>query len=566
MKRQGELKSRIFKNMSVLAGVTLLLTSILVSTVIYNTFYNVMKQDVKDEASMLAEMLDKTGGGYLLEGNENEYINRITLISAEGVVLYDSLTKIDSMDNHLNRPEVIGAAEKGTGESTRVSDTLGKQNYYYAVLLKNGNILRVANEIKSVYAVVFNTVPYLLLIGTAVFVLGLGLANWQTKKIVDPINEIDLEEPSNNDIYDEFSTLLVRIERQNMLLKHQMEELKEKQEEFSAITQNMREGLIILDNNSNILSINSSARKLFNVKGDDYLNKHILTVNRSAEMQAVVEETVGGNTGEAIISANGKQYQILGSPVTAKGAAKGIVLLVLDVTEKMAAEKMRREFSANVSHELKTPLTSILGFSEIMKDGLVKNKDVPELAGRIYSEADRLVKLIEDIIKISRLDEGNVDIPLEDIDLYLLSQNVSERLKPAADKKGVILKVTGESAVIKGVRQILDEMIFNLCENAIKYNNAKGKAEINVTVSEQGVLFKVTDTGIGIPAKHHDRVFERFYRVEKSHSKETGGTGLGLSIVKHGAKYHKAEVKLESDPGKGTTISILFPRSFVPQN
>lgn len=559
MKRKGEMKRKIFKNMCFLAGTTLLLTSILVSIVIYGTFFNQMKHDVKDEAEMLADILDTSGTSYLLKGTGKKYINRITLIAPDGGVLFESVSDINAMDNHLDRPEIIEAISKGAGESTRVSDTLGKQNYYYAVLLENGDILRVANTINSVYSVVFSTIPYLFIIASAVFIMSIVLADWQTKRIVDPINALNLEDPISNDVYDELSTLLVRIEKQNMQIKYNMDDLHEKQEEFSAITQNMREGLIILNNGSYILSMNQSARKLFNVEEDDYLNKHILTVNRSAEMQTVVADAAGGNTGEAVLSTGGRQYQLLGSRVTAKGATRGIVLLILDITEKQAAEKMRREFSANVSHELKTPLTSILGFAEIMKDGLVKKEDVPELAGKIYAEADHLVTLIEDIIKLSRLDEGSIDLPREDVDLYLLSQDVCERLKPAADRKGVLLTVTGGSAVINGVRQILDEMIYNLCDNAIKYNNANGKAEINVSGSEQGVLLSVSDTGIGIPDKQHDRVFERFYRVDKSHSKGTGGTGLGLSIVKHGAIYHKAEVKLESEPEKGTTISILFP-------
>jgi len=531
---------------------------VLITGATYGKFYDNMKADVKNNAAYIAAAVNMLGTDYLHEINKSDDTSRITLISSDGTVLYDNMEDISAMDNHLNRPEVLSALKKGIGEAVRLSDTMDKQTFYYAVKLDNGTIIRLSKTMSSVYYEVGSLVPYMLVIAVVVFTLAMLIAKRQTKKIVVPINGLDLENPLSNDIYDELSPLLVRIEKQNKQIERQMRELKEKQEEFFAITKNMSEGLIILDNNAHILSINRSALEMLGIGNKDYHSKHILTINRSLPLQTAVEKSIKGASCQEILPVGKYQYQIIANPVFIDNNLKGVVLLIIDITEKYEAEQMRREFSANVSHELKTPLTSISGYAEIMKNGLVKAEDMYKFAEKIYNEASRLINLIDDIIKLSSLDENSMKRPVDQVDLLALSKDVVSRLTNKAEEKNIKLSVTGERAVITGTKQILEEMIFNLCDNAIKYNRDGGSVDVSVLYRGKNIVLTVSDTGIGIPKEHQGRVFERFYRVDKSHSKSTGGTGLGLSIVKHGAIYHNAAIELESQVGKGTTIRIIF--------
>jgi two-component system phosphate regulon sensor histidine kinase PhoR len=554
------MKRRIFASMGVLAFVTILISSVLISAVMYRQFSHGLRQEVRSLAIYVATGLDIGGEDYLSAVQGVSKTSRITLIAPDGMVLFDSDAEAKAMENHLDRPEVATALRQGYGEASRLSATLGSQTFYYAVKLDDGSILRIANTVDSIYAAVLSFMPHMLVIAIVTLILATLIANWQTQRIVTPINALDLENPMSNEVYDEISPLLTRIAKQNLQIEKQMAELVKKREEFTAITENMREGIVILDGKAIVLSINKSAKRLFGVKNDTRLQqRHVLALNRSLAIQTAVEQAIKGTPCEKTLALRGRQYQVMASPVWIDNTVRGVVLLILDVTEKLAAEEQRREFSANVSHELKTPLTSISGYAEIMKDGLVKQEDIPRFAGRIYTEANHLIDLVENIIRLSGLDEGKVELANEDVDLFSISQAVCSKLAPLAVQKGITMQITGESATISGAKQILESMIYNLCENAIKYNVENGRVDISVLPSNKGIVLTVADTGIGITPEHQERVFERFYRAEKSHSKATGGAGLGLSIVKRGAMYHNAKIELESQPDRGTTIRLCFP-------
>jgi two-component system phosphate regulon sensor histidine kinase PhoR len=553
------MKRKIFGNMFLLTIISVALSSVLISYVMYGNFYSFMKQEMKKEANYIAMAVELNGDQYLTQVANKVNANRVTLIAADGTVLFDSYYAAADMEKHANRPEFKEALRTGSGDSSRFSSTMSKQTFYHTLLLKDGTVLRVANTTDSVFASIMSSVPYLVLIMLVILALAMFLASRQTKKIIKPINELNLENPILNDTYDELSPLLTRINKQNKQIKTHIDELQKQQREFLTITENMSEGLVLLSSTTTILSINQSAIKMFCIESGDYIGKDILTVNRNLELQRVVEQAKQGQAGEGLMTQNGLYYQLMANPILKDSKVSGIVLLIFNVTEKHQVEQMRREFSANVSHELKTPLQSINGYAEIMKSGLVKPDDTPRFIEIIYSESQRLITLVDNIIRLSRLDENHIDFPREDVDLLALSREVLNRLIPQAEKKGVTLSASGEGAVITGVWQILEEMVYNLCDNAIKYNRANGRVDVTVSSSEKGAALSVSDTGIGIPQKHQNRVFERFYRVDKSHSKATGGTGLGLSIVKHGALVHNAKIKLTSEPGQGTTIEILFP-------
>jgi two-component system phosphate regulon sensor histidine kinase PhoR len=554
------MKRRIFASMGVLAFVTILISSVLISAVMYRQFSHGLRQEVRSLAIYVATGLDIGGEDYLSAVQGVSKTSRITLIAPDGMVLFDSDAEAKAMENHLDRPEVATALRQGYGEASRLSATLGNQTFYYAVKLDDGSILRIANTVDRIYAAVLSFMPHMLVIAIVTLILATLIANWQTQRIVTPINALDLENPMSNEVYDEISPLLTRIAKQNLQIEKQMAELVKKREEFTAITENMREGLVILDAKAVVLSINKSAKRLFGVKNDTRLQqRHVLALNRSLALQTAVEQAIKGTPCEQTLALRGRQYQVMASPVWIDNTVRGVVLLILDVTEKLAAEEQRKEFSANVSHELKTPLTSISGYAEIMKDGLVKQEDIPRFAGRIYTEANHLIDLVENIIRLSGLDESKVELANEDVDLLSISQAVCSKLAPLAVQKGITMQITGESATISGAKQILESMIYNLCENAIKYNVENGRVDISVLPSNKGIVLTVADTGIGITPEQKERVFERFYRAEKSHSKATGGAGLGLSIVKRGAMYHNAKIELESQPDRGTIIRLCFP-------
>ena len=546
--------------MCLLALVTILLSSLLVTIVYYANSDARMKSEVREETRFVRGAVELSGQDYL--ATVENTANRITLIDTDGTVLYDNQADPATMENHSDREEFQEASTAGAGEATRISDTIAEQTFYYAVKLQNGQVLRVAATTDSVFAAVLAVLPWILGVEVLVAVCTVLFSNFLTKKIVAPINRLDLDHPADNEIYDELSPLLGKISRQNEVIAQQMKSLREKQEEFTSITENMSEGFLVLDNNTDILSYNTSALRLLGCPDAQAGGREsALTLNRSASFRSVVDGALSGKRSQQLLRENGRCCQVLGNPVLRDGEVVGAVVVILDITEREERENLRREFTANVSHELKTPLTSISGFAEIMQNGMVKPADVPRFAGNIYTESQRLISLVDDIMRLSRLDEEDVQLPSEDLDLLALAQDVARRLEPAAKEQGLTVAVRG-SGSIRGVRSIVDEMVYNLCDNAVKYNRKGGSVTITVTEGPREVSLSVADTGIGIPAADRERVFERFYRVDKSHSKEIGGTGLGLSIVKHGAAFHNAQVRLESQEGKGTTVTLTFPRRY----
>ncbi|MBM7582174.1 two-component system phosphate regulon sensor histidine kinase PhoR [Caldicoprobacter guelmensis] len=554
------MKRRIFLSMCFLAVLTILLSGAMTFAVVYRQIFHIMQREIEKEAFYISASLENVEDPVPVLQNVSAKAHRITLIASDGTVLFDNAEKPENMENHRNRPEVLAALKNGIGKSVRLSRTLGKQTFYCAVLLRNGMVLRVANVVDSVYSAMLNLVPYTLLITAVTIAFALLIASRETKKIVEPINALNLQNPLSNEVYDELSPLLMRIAQQNKQIEDQMRALREKHEEFNAITENMNEGLILLNEKADILSINKSAIRIFG--GHDrnsYLNKNIITLSRDLTLRAAVKKALEGDHCEEILEMSSCHYRITANPVWANGQVKGAVVLILDITERYAAEQMRREFSANVSHELKTPLTSILGYAEIIKNRMVKEEDIPRFAERIYNEARHLISLIDDIIKLSRLDEEHIDIPRKKVSLLELAKKVCARLEPLAKEKGVTVTVSGDKGVVLGIEEILEQMIYNLCDNAIKYNKKNGRVDVTILQQDNKVILTVSDTGIGIPKEHQSRVFERFYRVDKSRSSRTGGTGLGLSIVKHGAMHHNAKIELESQPGQGTTIRVIFP-------
>ena len=546
------------KNMCLLALVTILLSSLLVTIVYYANSDARMKSEVREETRFVRGAVELSGQDYL--ATVENTANRITLIDTDGTVLYDNQADPATMENHSDREEFQEASTAGAGEATRISDTIAEQTFYYAVKLQNGQVLRVAATTDSVFAAVLAVLPWILGVEVLVAVCTVLFSNFLTKKIVAPINRLDLDHPADNEIYDELSPLLGKISRQNEVIAQQMKSLREKQEEFTSITENMSEGFLVLDNNTDILSYNTSALRLLGAEAVP-AESHVsaLALNRSAGFRSAVDGALAGKRSEQLVRQGGRCCQVMANPVLRDGEVEGAVVVILDITEREERENLRREFTANVSHELKTPLTSISGFAEIIKNGIVKPEDIPRFAGNIYEESQRLVTLVDDILNLSRLDEADVQLEREDFDLSSLARDVAGRLKASAKKNGVVITVIGDKAEINGVKSIVDEMVFNLVDNAVKYNKQNGRVTVTVDSSSDGTALTVTDTGIGIPQADVDRVFERFYRVDKSHSKEIGGTGLGLSIVKHGAAFHNAKVSLQSTEGEGTTVRLVFP-------
>ena len=554
------MKKKIFWDTFVIALFGVLAAVLAVTYLMYREMYTNMEQEVRTEARFLSEAVRGEGKEYLERLDENGKHNRITLIDPDGTVEYDNAAAASDMSNHLQRPEVQAAMQNGEGSDVRESDTLGEQIFYAAVLLEDGSILRVARTTDSVAGLVMIYIPYIISICIVIAGIAFLLARLLSHEIVEPINNLNLEDPLAQDIYEELSPLVSRIARQNSSIEAAMQSLKEQKEEFSAITEHMSEGLIVVDCCGLVLSINGLAKKVFDVRGDDYQNHNILRLNRSVAMQNVVETALEGHDGEGMFQRNGRTYQLLSNPVYVEEKQRGVIILLLDVTEKEAAERQRREFTANVSHELKTPLQSISGYAEILQNGMVNTEDVPRFSERIYKEAQRLIRLVEDIIQLSQLDEGPASDRKEAVPLRSLAEEVVSRLGQVAEQNVISLSVSGEDAVVMGSRQILDEMIYNLCDNGIKYNQPGGHVSVNIALEESGsTVLSVQDDGIGIPEDSQSRVFERFYRVDKSRSKGRGGTGLGLSIVKHGAAFHGAQLKLESTLGEGTKISVIFP-------
>ena len=551
------MKKKISITMCLMTAVSVIITAVMISLVIYRKNYNEMKSMIRAEAEYISQAIDTEDINYL-ESVKNVTPSRITWIDSNGNVIYDSAG--ENLSNHSDRPEIIDAVKNGSGESSRLSETFSEQTYYYAVKLTNGTILRMSDTTSSIYHDIFSALPYTVIVIAIIIILAIIVSNNETEKIIKPINELDLDNPSNNLKYDELAPLLRRIEKQNSDIEKYISELKAKQVEFETVTENMSEGLIIINQKSTILSCNKSAVAIFGGGEYNYISKSVFDLNHSKNFVDAVENAVVGKHDETALTINNRSYMVITNPVKHFDKISGAVIIIIDVTEKESREELRREFSANVSHELKTPLTAISGFAEIMKDGWAKPEDYQMFALKIYNETQRLINLIEDIIKLSRLDENKIEITKESVDMLVLAKDAAARLSSKAKDKNISVTVNGDHGNITGVRQILDEMIYNLCDNAIKYNKKNGKVEVIVKDYISNVSVTVKDNGIGIPAEDLDRVFERFYCVNKSHSKESGGTGLGLSIVKHGAIFHKAKINIDSTLGIGTSIEIVFKK------
>ena len=546
--------SKIFKSILSVAVAVLMASLIIIIGVLYPYFGGVQESQLKDALSLAAEAAQQLGESYLEKLDSDRY--RLTWVSSDGTVIFDSHADAAAMENHADREEIQEALRNGAGSSIRQSSTLVEQTIYEATRLTDGSVLRISVSRATALVLVLGLLQPIAIVLVIAIALSAWLAHRMAKRVVEPLNKLDLDKPMENEAYEELAPLLRRINTQHREIKTQMQTLKRKQDEFEQITGNMKEALVLLDGNGRIVSINPAARELFGVDvsciGDDFL-----TVNRKQTMRQAISDAREDGQAFFRASMNGREYQFDLNRIDSDGTVQGIVILAFDITEQVNAEKHRQEFTANVSHELKTPLQSIIGSAELMENGIVKEEDVPRFIGHIRKEASRLVYLIDDIIRLSQLDEG-AEMPHEDVSLRVLSEEVCETLADAAKLKDVSLEVTGDDGVINGVRRLLYEIVYNLCDNAIKYNNQGGQVKVSVSEQHGAVQISVSDTGIGIAPEHQDKVFERFYRVDKSHSKQSGGTGLGLSIVKHAVQYHRGKITVESELNKGTTISVQF--------
>ena len=546
---------RIFRS-TLLVGVVVLLAALaLVMGVLYSYFGRVQESQLRDELSLAAVGVTQSGEDYLRQLKSDQY--RITWVAADGSVLYDTQADASAMENHAQRQEVRQALAYGEGESSRYSSTLLQKTVYYAKLLPDGTVLRLSSVRVTAGVLMLNMLQPLLLLVIAVLILSGVLAGRLAKRITEPLNRLDLENPLENDTYEELAPLLRRMEHQRRQIDLQMDELKQRAEEFQQITGSMNEGLVLLDENGAILSINPAAQRLLGTD-NACVGQDILTVDRDVSLSDGLRTSAQEGHSEFRGRRGGREYQFDISRIQTEGRTAGTVLLVFDVTERAFAEQNRREFTANVSHELKTPLQGIIGSAELLENGMVKQEDVPRFVGHIRSEAQRLVTLIGDIIRLSQLDEGE-PMPTETVDLLEVTREAAENLQTAAAARDVTVTVEGQPAELEGVRRLLYEIVYNLCDNAIKYNVTGGRVDLSVSCTGGTAAVMVRDTGIGIPADQQDRVFERFYRVDKSHSKASGGTGLGLSIVKHAVQYHHGVIELKSELGKGTEIRVTFP-------
>ena len=547
---------KIFQSILLVAGCVLLASLLIIMGFLYDYFGGVEGNQLRDELSLASAAVEDGGTDYLARLTADRY--RLTWIAADGSVIYDTKTDAESLENHASRAEVSQALTTGTGESTRYSSTLMEKTMYYAQRLDDGTVLRISISRATVGMIAVGMIQPLLIVLIVALILSGLLARRLSRRIVDPLNSLDLEHPLDNDAYEELSPLLKRIHRQHVEIQTQLRELREKTDEFTQITGSMREGLVLLDEHGSILSINAAAQTLFGADAQ-CVGRDFLTIERSHEISAAIQAAVTDGHSEVRAERAGRVYQFDISRITSDGKLLGTVILAFDNTEQEFAERNRREFTANVSHEPKTPLQGIIGSAELIENGMVKPDDLPRFVGHIHAEAARLVTLIDDIIRLSQLDEGDA-MPTEPVDLLAVSQEAAENLHDAAAARDVTLSVTGQPSVIPGVRRLLYEVVYNLCDNAIKYNRGGGRVDVMVAADAGGSSITVADTGIGIAPEHQSRVFERFYRVDKSHSRAIGGTGLGLSIVKHAAAYHHARVALESTLGTGTTVTVTFPR------
>ena len=543
---------KIFRAILTVTLTALLASLVLTVGVLYGYFQDRVMRELSRCTAYIALGVEHEGIAYLENGFPGDC--RVTWVAADGSVLWESQGTSD-MENHSSRPEIQDALASGEGRAARYSDTLAQKTLYYALRLSDGTVLRAADTGYSVWLLVLQAMQPMMLVMAAAFCLALWLAGRLSRQLVAPINAVDVNDPGEELAYEELAPLVGKLRSQKRQISRQMEDLRRSRKEFSAITANMSEGLLVIDREARVLTCNAAALRLLHAKAPSD-GASVLELNREAGFRRCVEQALSGQRAEALLEREDVCCSLLANPVEQDGAVTGAVVLAMDVTEKEQREALRREFTANVSHELKTPLTAILGTAEIMENGLVQSEDMPRFAGSIHKETQRLIRMVNDIIKLSRLDEGGA-VQWETVSLRAAAENAVERLRLAAQQKEVHLTLEGDCAPVQAVRQIVEEMVYNLCDNAIAYNRPGGSVRITLSSTPAGQCLAVADTGVGIPPELQARVFERFYRVDKSHSGP--GTGLGLSIVKHGAAYLGASVMLESQAGTGSTFTLLFP-------
>ena len=546
---------KIFRSIMAVAGAVLLASLLVIMASLYGYFGGVQEDQLRDELSLAAVSVEDSGADYLRQVSSDRF--RLTWIAGDGTVLYDTRADGESMENHGDRAEVQQALAQGEGESIRYSSTLLRQTAYCAKRLSDGTVLRISVSRATAGVLALGMFQPILLVLIVALILSALLAGRLSRRIVEPLNSLDLEHPLDSDAYEELSPLLNRINRQNRQITEQVKQLRRRTDEFAQITASMGEGLVLLDNGGRVLSLNPAARKLF-AADESCVGQDFLTVDRSREMSEAIRRAMEQGHSEIRSRRGDKTYQFDITRIDSQGDMLGAVILAFDITERESGERLRREFTANVSHELKTPLQGIIGSAELIENGMVKSEDMPRFIGHIRGEAQRMVALIGDIIRLSQLDEGE-EMPREDVGLLEVARRAAEQLDTTAQARGITLTVEGQPTVVNGVRQLLYEVIYNLCDNAVKYNVDGGSVRMTVSGDGANACVTVADTGIGIPLEQQARVFERFYRVDKSHSKASGGTGLGLSIVKHAVQYHGGSISLNSRPGEGTTVRVWLP-------
>ncbi len=547
---------RIFRSILTTSMVVLAAALLVITSFLYTYYTVIQKNQLRDELMIIASAAERSGVDYLESLPSDNY--RVTLVGNDGTVLFDSQANASEMDNHLSREEIAQALKTGKGSSSRYSATLTEQTLYEAVLLSDKTVLRISVKRASGLTLLLGMIYPIIFIIIVAIIISAVLAHKMAKRIIEPLNKLDLDHPTENDAYEEIAPLLNRIHRQNMKIEHKAGELNRKKEEFNLITENMREGLVLLDKDRCVITINPAAARLFETD-TSCAGREFLTVDRRRDINAALDSALENGHSDIRAQRGEREYRFDISRIETSGETVGAVILASDITEQANAERMRREFTANVSHELKTPLQSITGSAELIENGLVKPEDMPRFIGHIRTEATRLVTLVDDIIRLSQLDEGG-EMQRETVSLQAVSGEVFDLLRESAAARNITLNQSGFGEVF-GVKQLMFEIIYNLCDNAIKYNRDGGRVDVDIRESEEETVLSVSDTGIGIPPEHRERIFERFYRVDKSHSKKSGGTGLGLSIVKHAVLYHNGKITLESEENKGTTITAVFPKN-----
>lgn len=549
---------RIFRTILIVAIGVFFACALIFMTVLYDYFSGVQQNQLKIQTDLASQGVKNEGLEYLKGLSIKDY--RITWIGTDGSVLYDSISNPDEMENHFEREEVKEALAEGYGDSTRYSNTLTQRYLYSAKRLSDGTVIRLSVAQKSLIMLTLGMVQPIFIIFIFVIILSIVLAYRLSKKIVKPLNELNLDDPLSNEEYDEISPLLRRIDSQQTKIKAQSDALRQKQSEFETVTKGMSEGIILLDSKGEILSLNRAANDLLGT-GDNAIGKDILSVNGNLKITDLIRKAESRKYAEKTIELSNNKYRVSADPVISDDKISGIVLLILDVTEKEKAEEIRREFTANVSHELKTPLQTISGSAELMANNMVNSEYIVDFSKKIYTESQRMIRLVEDIIKLSHLDEGAEDMNFSEVDLYTIASETIDSLKAEADKFDISILLTGDHGILYCIPQLINSIIYNLCDNAIKYNKKGGSVVVSIKNDENNVILSVKDTGIGIPTQHQERIFERFYRVDKSHSKEIGGTGLGLSIVKHAVRLHNGTIDLKSVLGEGSEFIVKFSKT-----